>query len=1104
MDDLQLLELLEKAKDKQKGPKGDPGVGIDKVEQFDGNSFTLRLTDGSFKKIDLQPGANGEAGAVGPVGAKGDQGVAGRDGGVGATGQNGADGVPGRDGSFVDTAVVNSSGDLLLSLSTGEILNVGRVVGPAGATGASGPTGLPGNDGEDGEAVLSGPRAPQSDDGKNGDHWIDISSAEFSFYKKSGDGWSKLANLRQPAKEMRVGAGAGGAAGGGGSGGADIPPVIINLGPPSNGNNNKPVRQGDLWFDSDQLALYVATKNSSNKIVWVICIPGVTGVPGTQAASVPVIWPVAVDGEEWVNPLTQVTYVFNAPKKQWINVNGGIVSVQDKPPLTPQTGALWFNTEEEELTLYIYNGYEWVDAGYVKTKGGDSMEGQLIINGPRKAGDDVDNPKLVSSLKVLSIDNAQNSSLQLRHSGNAKVYVGDTDISIASDIKFNRAAGSVVKTNVQDLLNIGESEIAYLGRSIEDEDLITKKYVDDAKEFLQNEIIELEEEIDAIAPSVERGRWSFTAVGTVGQPGQFTMYDDDFGNGSPTGLFKSAKSVWFNELDIDGTPHAFGDVADGELLEIFIDGSPEFGLFSVIGDAHDETQSGTKFWVIDVNFVRTNEATTSVGPGELCRFKIFMAPTGGDASAFVLKSGDKMTGDLTIDRTTDGNTDVESRLTIEGSRPSSTNAAAVIKFINDQTNDSGFLTYRSGSGGNWFAFNRDLDLNNNGLHSAAQIRLKSGGYIGAGSSSRIKINNGSDSEAGTEIQRAGDNRRTFSIRGKTTGSNTVEDFFWAYGNSESAGDAINYTGLTTQGNHIVNKTYVDDRMAELLAKIEELEMGSIVASEVGRNLKGTVLADTRTSVAYGYVGPVNSNSNSINISIPGVSIAPRGQITLREDSENDGFERFTFNILDATNTGNDTKGARWNVKVVLDGATDKSLGYGLRTNRRRTEVGLLNGAWSQEPVSGAVKFKVYSDDIVESGAVTDPLKAYALDEYGNLDTNVDGYAYGLFIPLEYFNTIARYEADGDIDGQMMRVYGTTESSKGIIERITVTEERMVDAEYNGVKGIKAWAFSRFSANTRVDITMTNVLITRAPDRDHELNEYSVDEGSVADASSDDE
>ena len=173
---------------------------------------------------------------------------------------------------------------------------------------------------------------------------------------------------------------------------------------------------------------------------------------------------------------------------------------------------------------------------------------------------------------------------------------------------------------------------------------VNKGYVDTRDEELRQGIIELEEEIDAIAPSVERGKWRFTAVGTVANPGQFTMYDDAFGSGQPTGLFKSAKSIWFNAVDSDGVAHAFGDVDDGELLEIFVDGSPEYGLYEVVGQAHDETQGGSSFWVIDVNFVRTNEDTTTVGPGELCRFKVFMAPTGGDAGNFVLKTGDTMEG----------------------------------------------------------------------------------------------------------------------------------------------------------------------------------------------------------------------------------------------------------------------------------------------------------------------------------------------------------------------------------------------------------------------------------------------------------------------------
>ena len=108
----------------------------------------------------------------------------------------------------------------------------------------------------------------------------------------------------------------------------------------------------------------MATKDASNKTLFgSSAIPGVTGVPGTQTASVPVVYPKAVDGDEFVNRINATSpIVFNEPKKQWINVNGGIVSVQGKPPATPQTGSLWFDTEDDDLTLYIYTGSEWVSA----------------------------------------------------------------------------------------------------------------------------------------------------------------------------------------------------------------------------------------------------------------------------------------------------------------------------------------------------------------------------------------------------------------------------------------------------------------------------------------------------------------------------------------------------------------------------------------------------------------------------------------------------------------------------------------------------------------------------------------------------------------------
>ena len=51
----------------------------------------------------------------------------------------------------------------------------------------------------------------------------------------------------------------------------------------------------------------------------------------------------------------------------------------------------------------------------------------------------------------------------------------------------------------------------------DDDIAVNKRYVDERDAILQQEIVELEEEIDAIAPSVERGKWRFTAVGAVTQ-----------------------------------------------------------------------------------------------------------------------------------------------------------------------------------------------------------------------------------------------------------------------------------------------------------------------------------------------------------------------------------------------------------------------------------------------------------------------------------------------------------------------------------------------------------------------------------------------------------
>lgn len=284
-------------------------------------------------------------------------------------------------------------------------------------------------------------------------------------------------------------------------------------------------------------------------------------------------------------------------------------------------------------------------------------------------------------------------------------------------------------------------------------------------------------------------------------PGKYHLLDLA---GSPTGDFASAVTVKFSDKDATGADHYWNGVEVGETLQILNQANNNYLLSEVAS-----VNKGSNY----IELGLTAEASLGgTDEQDLGRLKIFTVSS-GNATDFVLKTGDTMTGNLVIDRS-DISSNVETRLELIGSRSNSTNAAAAIKFTNDQSSVNGYLTYKSYGGDNWFTFTQDVDLNSKGIHSAARLRLNSGGHIASGVNERIIVRTASsdDNTAGTEIRRPGDNKRTFSIRGKVKGSNTLQDIFWAYGNSGTTGDAINYTGLITANTHIATKGYVDGKV----------------------------------------------------------------------------------------------------------------------------------------------------------------------------------------------------------------------------------------------------------------------------------------------------
>ena len=121
------------------------------------------------------------------------------------------------------------------------------------------------------------------------------------------------------------------------------------------------------------------------------------------------------------------------------------------------------------------------------------------------------------------------------------------------------------------------------------------------------------------------------------------MYDGMNQTGSPIGLFKSAKSIWLNELDSDGTPHGFANVNEGDLIELFVHGEADYGLFTVVA-IHDESDGDIKYWVIDVEFVRALNPESKADNADSLRVKVIQPPSAeGESSDRYLLNGDVTT-----------------------------------------------------------------------------------------------------------------------------------------------------------------------------------------------------------------------------------------------------------------------------------------------------------------------------------------------------------------------------------------------------------------------------------------------------------------------------
>ena len=480
------------------------------------------------------------------------------------------------------------------------------------------------------------------------------------------------------------------------------------------------------------------------------------------------------------------------------------------PELT--AGNIWIDSDDNKL--YVWNGTSWsevtactgTEVGDYVLKAGDTMSGALTMDNadhihmvntdldfqPKSAdtgaGWDANVDRFLDiesmSPKLVANDGTQTNDHGDPFGINFDIDDGNTwknRLKVSNRygeiVTFFSGSGAQIKFGenqanggfTPNLANTGlTSGIPILGIPTPDFEnspsdiAVNKEYVDQRDEFLQNEIIELEEELDALAPSVERGKWTMNLTGIAANAGQMSLYDDDYSNvGNPTGLFADVKSIWLNEIDNAGTPHGFAGVEAGEFIELFVEGDPDYGLYQVV-DIHDETNGAAQWWVIEVNFVRAYTPTSATAPGDIIRVKIFKAPEGGDASTFLNKYGDKV-----IDAVANVDYEWNKPVTFETKE-------GTINFKTPSSQGVNALP------GRHFAVKTDLTTSS---ETAAFYVSSKKDSISYKSLFRVRANG--------KVQAGPDDSDPF---------------------------------IATEDNDVTTKKYVDDKIEELLARIGELEM----------------------------------------------------------------------------------------------------------------------------------------------------------------------------------------------------------------------------------------------------------------------------------------
>ena len=495
------------------------------------------------------------------------------------------------------------------------------------------------------------------------------------------------------------------------------------------------------------------------------------------------------------------------------------IHVSDTPPAVYSNGTLWFDSTDDQLTLYMY--YDPDDNG----------SGTWVPASPPTSLDGVNQ----------QIEDA---------------------IAVQDDLVARVGAGEGVQAALETTVNSALVTQSNIQKSVSD--ILTTENTQ------QGQIDTLENKVEALEGAVIDAKYTLSSRTTPNQ-GEFALLN---ASDSIVGTWAAGTKIAFHETDDNGNPHTFDTIDLEDLVRIGgVVGSAVYKIKS-------QRQGASPVYEFDVEIVSSSDSPFATiqydfefTPGFDASAYVTKTYVDAQDDLDVKKTGDTMTGKLILSASGQANDDGvrfymkdldnNTNLTIF---PSGLLQSSNTIRVNKDTGDAFQVKDSTGStvsakihsdghvesprifltGGGADINERVIDVKQGqsgrlAYNSATRMSWGANNvWIGtttttgeAASSVNLDLQGNPITNVGTfELNHTGQsNGNKFVIKGETA-DGLDNELFYSYKNSDGTVDAVNYKGRINNGFNLVNKNYVDTKFAAVSTDTLMPKSGDTFTGEV--------------------------------------------------------------------------------------------------------------------------------------------------------------------------------------------------------------------------------------------------------------------------------